>query len=89
MKIKNDFLSTYLAELAIWPAYQAFNFSKVPVRHQLLFVNAGCLIDATFLCWYLFTPDTASYNLKRPAEVSLADCWPNLFTLDRTHNQLL
>ena len=50
-KIRHDFLSTYIAELAIWPAYQTFNFAKVPVRHQLLFVNSGCLIDATFLCW--------------------------------------
>ena len=50
-KIKHDFLSTYLAELAIWPAFQAFNFWKVPVRHQLLVVNTGCLLDATFLCW--------------------------------------
>lgn len=50
-KIQQDFLSTYVAELAIWPAYQTFNFAKVPVRHQLLFVNSGCLIDATFLCW--------------------------------------
>ena len=50
-KIKHDFLSTYLAELAIWPAFQAINFWKVPVRHQLLVVNTGCLLDATFLCW--------------------------------------
>jgi len=50
-KIKRDFLSTYLAELAIWPAFQTFNFAKVPVRHQLLFVNSASLMDATFLCW--------------------------------------
>ena len=40
-----------MAELAFWPAFQAFNFWKVPVRHQLLAVNFGCLLDATFLCW--------------------------------------
>lgn len=50
-KIERDFISAYLAELAIWPAFQTLNFAKVPVRHQLLFVNAGCLVDATFLCW--------------------------------------
>ena len=50
-KIERDFVSTYLAELAFWPAFQAFNFAKVPVRHQLLAVNSACLLDATFLCW--------------------------------------
>lgn len=52
-KIRRDFLSTYVAELLIWPAVQTFNFAKVPVRHQLLFVNSASLIDATFLCWYV------------------------------------
>lgn len=50
-KIKADFVSAYSAELAFWPAFQAINFCKVPVRHQLLAVNAACLLDATFLCW--------------------------------------
>ena len=50
-KLQRDFWSAYLAELAVWPAFQTFNFSKVPVRHQLLMVNLGCLGDATFLCW--------------------------------------
>ena len=42
--------SAYAAELVLWPAFQAFNFWKVPVRHQLLAVNTACLLDATFLC---------------------------------------
>lgn len=50
-KIRRDFLSTYMAELAFWPAFQTLNFWKVPVRHQLLTVNTACLLDATFLCW--------------------------------------
>ena len=50
-KLRNDFWSAYLAELAFWPAFQAVNFWKVPVRHQLLAVNLACLVDATFLCW--------------------------------------
>lgn len=50
-KIKADFVTAYTAELAFWPAFQAVNFWKVPVRHQLLAVNAACLLDATFLCW--------------------------------------
>ena len=50
-KCRRDFLSAYAAELVFWPAFQAINFWKVPVRHQLLAVNLACLLDATFLCW--------------------------------------
>jgi hypothetical protein len=50
-KLRRDFWPTYAAELAFWPAFQAFNFARVPVRHQLLVVNLACLLDATFLCW--------------------------------------
>ena len=28
-KLRRDFLSAYLAELAVWPALQAVNFAKV------------------------------------------------------------
>ena len=28
-KLQRDFLSAYLAELAVWPALQAVNFAKV------------------------------------------------------------
>jgi protein Mpv17 len=50
-KLRRDFWPTYAAELAFWPAFQAFNFARVPLRHQLLVVNLACLLDATFLCW--------------------------------------
>eukprot|EP00873_Tetraselmis_striata_P008162 jgi/Tetstr1/428426/TSEL_018440.t1 len=32
-------------------ALKWFNFSMVPVEHQLLVVNFGCILDCTFLCW--------------------------------------
>lgn len=46
-----DFIPTYTAELAFWPAVQTLNFSKVPVRHQLLVVNTFSLLDAAFISW--------------------------------------
>jgi protein Mpv17 len=46
-----DFWPTYAAELAVWPVVQAVNFSKVPVRHQLLVVNTFSLLDAAFISW--------------------------------------
>mmetsp|Transcript_15707 Transcript_15707/g.40634 ORF Transcript_15707/g.40634 Transcript_15707/m.40634 type:complete len:167 (+) Transcript_15707:61-561(+) len=50
-KLSRDFWPTYLAQMTFWPLYQWFNFSMVPVEHQLLVVNFGCILDCTFLCW--------------------------------------
>ncbi len=38
-KMHTDFLPTLGGELAIWPAFQAVNFWRVPVQHQLLAVR--------------------------------------------------
>lgn len=51
-KLSKDFWPTYLAQMTFWPLYQWFNFSMIPVEHQLLIVNLGCILDSTFLCWY-------------------------------------
>lgn len=40
-KMKQDFLPTLAAELAVWPVLQAINFSRVPLRHQLLVRRMG------------------------------------------------
>lgn len=50
-KVRQDFLPTYCAAMLFWPIYMAFVFSQVPVPMQLLAVNLGCLVDATFMCW--------------------------------------
>ncbi|PNH07347.1 Protein sym1 [Tetrabaena socialis] len=50
-KITQDFLPTFVAELALWPLFQAFNFTRVPLQHQLLAVNGMTLVDACFLSW--------------------------------------
>ncbi|PNW78760.1 hypothetical protein CHLRE_09g389208v5 [Chlamydomonas reinhardtii] len=50
-KITKDFIPTFTAELAVWPLFQAFNFTRIPVEHQLLAVNGMTLIDACFLSW--------------------------------------
>lgn len=50
-KLRQDFLPTMGAEIAIWPAYQAVNFARVPVQHQLLMCSIGTLFDSSFLCW--------------------------------------
>ncbi|KAL3161885.1 hypothetical protein ABBQ38_008974 [Trebouxia sp. C0009 RCD-2024] len=50
-KLQQDFWPTMGAEVAVWPAYQAVNFARVPVHHQLLMCSVGTLFDSTFLCW--------------------------------------
>ena len=30
---------------------QVINFARVPLRHQLLVMNGGTILDSAFLCW--------------------------------------
>jgi len=50
-KIAKDFLPTYAAEMCIWPPFQAFNFTRIPVEHHLLAVNLMTVLDVSFLSW--------------------------------------
>ncbi|KAG1653002.1 hypothetical protein FOA52_007857 [Chlamydomonas sp. UWO 241] len=51
VKVEKDFLPTFAAEMMVWPAFQTFNFTRIPVKHQLLSVNLMSLLDACFLSW--------------------------------------
>lgn len=50
-KLRADFLSTFTAELSVWPAAQALNFKFVPLQFQLLVVNTITILDAAFMSW--------------------------------------
>lgn len=50
-KFEKDYVSTLLTELIVWPGFQAANFWKVPVKHQLLAANGATVLDSTFLSW--------------------------------------
>lgn len=50
-KMRVDFLPTLTAEIAFWPVFQAVNFSRVPLQHQLLAVNCMTMLDAAFMSW--------------------------------------
>lgn len=45
-KLRTTFLTSYKANLTIWPAVQGFNFAIVPLDYRVLFVNVislgGC-----------------------------------------------
>lgn len=30
---------------------QIVNFARVPLRHQLVVMNGGTILDSAFLCW--------------------------------------
>jgi len=38
-------------ESVFWLPVQTFNFAVMPVRHQLMFVNAASILDVAFLSW--------------------------------------
>ncbi|GAX80564.1 hypothetical protein CEUSTIGMA_g8001.t1 [Chlamydomonas eustigma] len=72
-KMKKDFISTYTAELCIWPPFQAFNFTRIPVEHHLLAVNCMTLLDVSFLSWARCQEDwvatlLVALHLQRPAK---------------------
>ena len=50
-KVQRDFVPTFAAECAFWPAFQAVNFTKVPPHYQLLAVNCATILDSTFMSW--------------------------------------
>lgn len=55
--LKRDFLPAFMLEGMMWPVVQMANFRFVPVRHQLLFVNAFCILDSAFLSWFKHQED--------------------------------
>ena len=50
-KTISDFLPTFAAEMGFWPLFQCFNFTRIPLEHQLLAVNLAMIFDASFLSW--------------------------------------
>ena len=50
-KTMSDFLPTFAAEMGFWPLFQCFNFTRIPLEHQLLAVNLAMIFDASFLSW--------------------------------------
>jgi hypothetical protein len=70
-----DFPSLLLASLAIWPLFQTANFTRVPLRHQLLAVNGMTLLDASFLSWCPLPPaHVARTHLAPPHPTWLLCC---------------
>lgn len=43
------FLYTYIADSTFWPPLQAINFTYVPVRYQVLYLNFACFVWNIFL----------------------------------------
>ncbi|CAI9100338.1 OLC1v1037313C1 [Oldenlandia corymbosa var. corymbosa] len=57
--LKRDFIPALVLEGGAWPLAQIVNFRYVPVRYQLLYVNAFCLLDSAFLSWVEQQEDAA------------------------------
>ena len=46
---KKVYIPTYIADWVVWPPLQLVNFTFVPVRYQVLYVNVCNLLWNTFL----------------------------------------
>ncbi|KAI5078349.1 hypothetical protein GOP47_0006020 [Adiantum capillus-veneris] len=55
--LKRDFLPAFILEGSMWPIVQVVNFRFIPVEHQLLYVNAFCILDSAFLSWFKHQDD--------------------------------
>ncbi|KAJ9516839.1 hypothetical protein QJQ45_027262 [Haematococcus lacustris] len=74
-KVTKDFIPTYLAELAIWPAFQTVNFIRVPVAHQLLAVNVMTILDASFLSFARSQSDWVA-TVAQALNLRAKPAWP-------------
>lgn len=68
--LKRDFLPALILEGSAWPLMQVVNFRFIPVTHQLLFVNAFCLLDSAFLSW-LEQQENATWKQRFSTSYSL------------------
>lgn len=50
-QLQRDYLPTLLMEIVLWTPLDVLNFACVPVRHQLLVVNCGCLVESIALSY--------------------------------------
>lgn len=50
-KINDRWWETLRANWAVWPAFQCFNFTFVPLQHRLLAVNAVAIFWNTYLSY--------------------------------------
>lgn len=50
-QVQRDFWPTLALEIVLWTPLDVINFALVPVRHQLLVVNCGCLVESILLSY--------------------------------------
>ena len=63
-KVEKDFCTTFAAEMTFWPLFQSFNFTRIPLEHQLLAVNVATIFDASFLSWARTQDDWVGTMMK-------------------------
>lgn len=66
-KLRNDFAPCLGMEIALWTPLDVVNFVFVPVRHQLLVVNCGCLLESVGLS-YIHRNGFRIFQSPHPAE---------------------
>jgi len=55
-RTKAVYVETYIADCVVWPPLQLINFSFVPLKYQVLYVNVANLFWNTFLSFMANKP---------------------------------
>lgn len=63
-QLKTDFLPTLVFEWLLWAPLDLSVLWFVPVRHQLMAINAGCFVESTALSW--IKQNGISFEQARP-----------------------
>ncbi|KAL9648444.1 hypothetical protein ABK040_014064 [Willaertia magna] len=48
-KLKDDYVNTFLVDMAVWPPLQYFNFYFIPGVYRVLYINVCCIFWNAFL----------------------------------------
>ncbi len=69
-QLRNDFFPSLLIEYLMWTPIDTANFLFIPVKHQLLVVNAMCLFESVMLSYIkangISLPGHGSEHEKEP-----------------------
>ncbi|XP_057667450.1 mpv17-like protein 2 [Diorhabda carinulata] len=61
-ELQNKFYTVYLVDWIIWPPTQYLNFYLVPVKYQVLYINAVTMLYNVFLSFMKYKPEDMLLN---------------------------
>lgn len=68
-ELKSKFYTVYLVDWIIWPPTQYLNFYLVPVKYQVLYINAVTMLYNVFLSFMKYKPENTLLNIINMGKV--------------------